>query len=210
MNRVRVIVIDEHPAVRQGLVRLLESTPDIEVIATVASPEGAVDAATTSNPAVVVLDLLLQPLGVGTALMRRIVRPPVAAKVLALAGQEEQRLAQVAAEAGAAAFLSKSASLDTLVATIRSLGGAEEPPIARRAVDQPSTAQVRIGMAQELGAPRVRLLRHLAAGFSNRTIAQFEGVSERTVKRRISDLYLKLGTSHRAGAVAVAMQHGLI
>jgi DNA-binding NarL/FixJ family response regulator len=189
---------------------LLQAEPDIEQVCAVATGDAAIAAVAACAPAVVVLDLLMQPFGTGTALLHQLGRPPGGPKVLALAAQDERWLAQAALAAGAAAFLPQSASLETLLATIRRLAGLEEASASAVEARRPHAAQSGTGAAERLSGARVRLLQYLAAGSSNRTIAHLEGVSERTVKRRISDVYLRLGASHRAGAVATAMQLGLI
>jgi DNA-binding NarL/FixJ family response regulator len=209
MQHTRVVVVDEHPAMRQGLVSLLRTMPDIEVVTGVASPEAAIAAVATLSPAVVVLDVLMQPPGTGLALVRRFARSPVGAKVLAVAAEEHPDLAQTAARAGAATFLPKSVDLETLIATVRSLAGGGVTSVVQPDSCAPAT-QPNPTAAEDVGSARARLLRHLAAGLSNRAIAHHEGVSERTIKRRITQLYLRLGASHRAGAVATAMQLGLI
>jgi DNA-binding NarL/FixJ family response regulator len=210
MNSIRVVLVDEHPAVLSGLTRLLRDAPGIEVSAAACSAAAAIDAVRSVSADVIVVDLSMQPAGTGLALVRRFSHPPMNIHVLALGDASDSITRRAAAQAGAAGLLTKSADLDTIIATIRR-AGSDEPGFIL--CDRPSTStreSSEATRAEGLRDARARLLRQVSAGLSNRRIATLEGVSERTVKRRISALYERLGASHRAGAVAAAMQRGLI
>jgi DNA-binding NarL/FixJ family response regulator len=210
MNSIRVVLVDEHPAVLHGLTRLLQDAPDLEVTASAGSAVAAIEAVRSAPPDVIVIDLSMQPAGTGLALVRRFCHAPVRVRVLAFGDAADPGTRQAAAQAGAAGLLARSADLDTIVAAIRRVGSDDSRFFLFDAGSTPTAARCDAAHVEGLSAARARLLRHVSAGLSNRRIATLEGVSERTVKRRISALYERLGASHRAGAVAAAMQRGLI
>lgn len=210
MNSIRVVLVDEHPAILHGLTRLLQDVPDLDVIASACSAAAAIEVVRRDPPDVLVIDLSVQPAGTGLALVRRFSHPPTGIRVLAFGDTGDPATHEAAAHAGAAGLLARSADLETIIDAIRRAG---RDTAGFFLCDGDAAAGAYAGEAAHLdglSAARARLLRQVSAGLSNRRIASLEGVSERTVKRRISALYERLGASHRAGAVAAAMQQGLI
>ncbi|MGE0543315.1 MAG: response regulator [Dehalococcoidia bacterium] len=205
-----MVLVDEHPAVLHGLIRLLRGAPDIDVTDTACTASTAIEAVRMASPDAVVVDLSMQPEGTGLALVRRFSHPPMSARVLAFGDASDPAMQRAAAQAGAVGLLAKSSDLEPIVDAVRRAGSSEAVVFFCDPILQPGESAGDAARAECLGIARVRLLRHVSAGLSNRRIASLEGVSERTVKRRISALYERLGASHRAGAVAVAMQRGLI
>jgi two-component system invasion response regulator UvrY len=210
MSSIRVVLVDEHPAVLHGLTRLLQDAPGMEVSASACSAAAAIDVLRSAPADVIVVDLSIQPAGTGMALVKRFSHPPMNIRVLALGDASDPSIRQTALQAGAAGLLTKSSDLDTIVAAIRRAGSGERGFILCDRPSAPGPLSSDVTLTDGLNAARARLLRQVSAGLSNRRIATLEGVSERTVKRRISALYERLGASHRAGAVAAAMQRGLI
>jgi two-component system nitrate/nitrite response regulator NarL len=210
MNSIRVVLVDEHPAILHGLTRLLRDTSDLEVTATTCSAAEAIEAVRSDPPDVIVVGLSMQPAGTGLALVRRFSHAPMNIRVLAFGDTDDPDVRRKAAYSGAVGLLSRSAGLDVIVAAIRRSSRAGSDFVL---FDEGSVSADRSSDAMHIegpGAARVRMLNYVSAGLSNRRIAMLEGVSERTVKRRMSALYERLGATHRAGAVAAAMQRGLI
>src|SRR5262245_49633585 len=139
MNSIRVVLVDEHPAILHGLTRLLQQTPDLEVTAAACSAAEAIETTRSAPPDVIVVDLSMQPTGTGLGLVRRFSHAPMNARVLAFGDAADPGIRQAAAHAGAAGLLSPSADLDTILTAIRRTGS-DESGFALFDIGPPSVA----------------------------------------------------------------------
>ncbi|MER5636331.1 response regulator transcription factor [Kitasatospora sp. NPDC002227] len=209
---VRVLVVDDHPAVRLGVRMMLEDQPDLRVVGEAAGQEQAlrllVEAPADGQPDVVLLDLNLgsgqcQGTDLISALLAR-ERPP-AVLVFSAYGAEQDVFAAI--DAGAMGFLGKESGAAELVSAVRAVARGESvlgPAAVGRLL-----RRMRAG-APALSPREVQVLRLLADGMSNRQISARLFISEATAKSHLTNIYTKLGVESRGAAVAVALRDGLL
>ena len=207
---IRIAIADDHPVVREGLVAMLETEPDVQVVGTAATGAEAVALAAREHPDVMLLDLELPEFD-GVAVLRRLAADGTRVRVLVFTVFDTDERIIAAVEAGAAGYLLKGAPRAELFAAVRTVaaGGSLLAPVASSAV----LRRVR-GETPANGpslTPREReVLDALARGLGNKQIATQLGVSERTVKFHVSSLFEKLGAGNRTEAVAIAARAGLV
>ncbi|MFF2779021.1 response regulator [Streptomyces sp. NPDC058052] len=203
---VRILLCDDHVVVRAGLLALLGSTPDIEVVGEAGSGEEAVAMAAKLTPDVVLMDLQLGPGIDGVEATRRIA--PTGVHVLVLTTYDTDADITRAIEAGATGYLLKAERPEELFAAIHSAAQgrtALSPPVASRVMDR-----MRGAAGPSLTDRERDILGQLARGLGNKEIARALFISEATVKTHLGRIYAKLGVDTRAGAVAVAKERRLL
>ncbi|MGV9311804.1 response regulator [Streptomyces sp. NPDC003691] len=206
MTPVRILLCDDHAVVRAGLLALLGSTPDIEVVGEAGSGEEAVAMAAKLLPDVVLMDLQLGPGIDGVEATRRIASPEV--HVLVLTTYDTDADITRAIEAGATGYLLKAERPEELFTAIHSAAQgrtALSAPVATRVMDH-----LRGTGRPALTDRETDILGQLARGLGNRDIARALFISEATVKTHLGRIYAKLGVDTRAGAVAVAKERRLL
>ncbi|MFF1919390.1 response regulator [Streptomyces sp. NPDC058221] len=204
---VRILLCDDHAVVRAGLLALLGSEPDIEVVGEAGSGEEAVALAAKLTPDVVLMDLQLGEGIDGVETTRRIVAGTDDAHVLVLTTYDTDADITRAIEAGATGYLLKAERPEELFAAIRSAAQ------GRTALSPPVASRVMARMRKPLPTLTDRerdILGQLSQGLGNRDIARALFISEATVKTHLGRIYDKLGVDTRAGAVAVAKEQRLL
>ena len=209
---LRVVVADDHPVFREGLVMVLRER-GIEVVAGVADGQEALNAAAARNPDVVLMDLAMPGLG-GIEATRRLAAGHPAIAVLVLTMSEDDDSLFAALRAGARGYLLKEAAADDIARAVVTVARGETVLGARvsgRVLDA-----VRGGLLPGAAAPFPRLtererevLELVARGYQNARIAHHLGLSEKTVRNHISAILAKLPAATRAEAVALARDEGL-
>lgn len=204
---VRVVVVEDHPITRFGIVSILDRDERITGVGEAGSGEAALQVVAEVTPDVVVTDLRLGDGMDGVALTRRLRALRGGPAVLVLTTYDTDRDIVRAVEAGAAGYLLKDAPTDELVsAVIRAAAGETvlSPDLAHRVVTRMRT------VAPELSAREREILTEVARGRSNREIARALFISEATVKTHLVHVFTKLGVESRTAAVARARDEGLI
>ena len=204
---VTVVVADDHPVVRQGIVALLESEDGIEVVAAVEDGRAAADAALELRPSLTVIDLRM-PVMDGVAAIGAILDAWPDARILVLTTYDTDEAIVRAVEAGASGYVLKDTPADDLIDAVRRAAAGETvlaPPVAKRLVER-----VRAPGATALTAREIEIIREVADGNPNATIADHLHISQATVKTHLIHIYDKLGVSDRAGAVARAYETGVL
>jgi DNA-binding NarL/FixJ family response regulator/signal transduction histidine kinase len=201
----RVVVVDDHAIVRDGIGRLLDSAPDIEVVATAADGAEAIAAVATARPEVVLMDLSMPGVD-GVEATRQLTAGYPDVKVLVLTTFADQRRILDALDAGAAGYLLKDADPDAVINAIRAVvaGGAPlDPKAARVLLDSRQTP----APARRLSNRELEVLSLLATGLANKQIARCLGIAERTVKAHLTSIFQQLGVTDRTQAALWAATH---
>ena len=210
MERVTILVADDHPVVRQGLRTFLATQEDLDVVGEAATCTEAAERAAELRPDVVLLDLVM-PGGDGIEAARKIRTASPHSKVIVLTSCPDDATVLPALEAGAAGYLLKDVEPRELADGVRRVHRGESllhPAVAPRVIREavgPGTAS-----AREALTPReLDVLRLLARGLPNKLIARELGIAERTVKTHVSSIFGKLGVTDRTQAALYAVREGL-
>lgn len=206
-QRIRVVLVDDHPVVRAGVRALVDAQDDLDVVGEAADSAQAVAVVGETRPDVVLMDLSLGD-GPGGADTTRLVRElPSPPHVLVLTTYDTEADVLEAVDAGAAGYLLKDAPPDELFRAIRGTARGETvlaPSVATRLLQRAASPVPKV-------SPReVEILRLLARGLGNKEMARELLVSEATVKSHLSHIYTKLGVDTRAGAVATAIERRIL
>lgn len=200
---LRVMIVDDHPIVREGLRGMLAAEPDIEVAGEAASGDEAVALVPRVRPDVVLMDLRM-PSGDGVSAIERL----PGHRILVLTTFQDDADIVRAIEAGAAGYLLKDASRADLAAAVRDVAAGRRvlsPEVSARlaVVDQTPAPPV-------LSAREAEVLALVAEGLTNAQIGERLYIGQATVKTHLLRIFTKLGVSDRTAAVMTALQHGLI
>jgi|SRR5580698_1400005 DNA-binding NarL/FixJ family response regulator len=204
MTTIRVLVIEDHPVVRQGLVALLSNATDIEVVGSAADGHEGMELFRSVHPDVTLMDLQMPRLG-GVEAIHRIRNEWPEARVIVLTTFDGDEDIYRAMQAGAKAYLLKGMEVEELIAAIRTvhMGRASVPSSIAEKLAQ------RIG-SQDLTMREVEVLERIVAGRANKEIANDLKISEATVKSHVNSLLGKLGVDDRTHAAVVALQRGIV
>ena len=204
---IRVLVVDDHAVVREGLRTFLELQDGIAVIGEAADGEEAVRQAEALRPDVIVMDLVMPRLD-GVGAMRELRRRLPSARVIVLTSFVEDERLLPAIQAGAAGYLLKNVAPAELARAVRAAHAGEaliDPVVAARLVD--AIAQPPGEPAPErLTAREQEVLALVARGFSNKRIARELGIAEKTVKTHVGHVLAKLGVADRTQAAVHAVR----
>jgi NarL family two-component system response regulator YdfI len=213
---IRILIADDHLVVREGLQLILGMEEDLEVIGEAANGAAAVSLAGELQPDVVLMDLRMPGMDGLEAIDQILTQWPQIAIVI-LTTYNEDELMMRGLQAGARAFLLKDTGRETLFHTIRAAARGEtllQPDVMARLIahtDQTaSDATTGVDDQVPLTERELEVLTAVARGDRNKEIARELGVTERTVKAHLTNIYNKLGVDSRAAAVSVAIQHGII
>lgn len=206
---ITLVVVDDHPVVREGLVGLLEDEADFAVVGSAGSGTEAIRLAEEFSPDVMLLDLEMPGLD-GVSAIPGILAVTPSTGILIFSAYDTDERVFGAIRAGARGYLLKGATGETIAQAVRAVGAGEsylEPRIAAKLVAEVSAPHRFAGLLTERQGAVLRLV---AAGLSNKQIARSLAISERTVKFHVTSILAKLEADNRAQAVAVAVQRGLL
>jgi DNA-binding NarL/FixJ family response regulator len=207
VSNIRLVIVDDHPVVRDGLRGMLESQPDFEVVGEASNGEEAVQLASSLSPEVMLMDLRM-PVMDGVTALREIKASNPAVQVLVLTTYDSDADILLAIEAGAMGYLLKDTSREDMYAAIRATARGESvlsPGVASRLI-----GQMRAPAEEKLSSREVEVLQLVAEGASNREIASSLHISQATVKSHLIHIFDKLGVSDRTAAVTVALRRGIL
>jgi two-component system nitrate/nitrite response regulator NarL len=209
-KRVRVVVADDHPLYREGVVRALSASGQVEIVAEAENGRAALAEIQEHKPDVALLDYKLPELD-GVAVTHAVVRDQLPTRVLLVSAFTDSGVVYKALETGAAGFVSKESRREQIVDAVLACSRGENvvpPDVASGLV-----SEIRLRKQDDTPAltPREQEILHLiASGKSLPEIAKELYLGLTTVKTHVQHLYEKLGVSDRAAAVASAMRRGLI
>jgi len=214
MAKIRVLLVDDHVVLRQGLQALLERSSDIEVVGEASDGRTAFEEVRRCSPNVVLMDILMPGMD-GLTATRRIVASYPNVTVLILSQRDEERYVLPVLSAGASGYLLKTTAADELVKAIRTVydGGCYLPPgiaktlLSNYCADHQTTAEPKLDTLTER---ECEVLRLVANGHTSQEIADLLSISPRTVMTHRANIYSKLGTHNLADLIKCAIRKGLI
>ena len=205
---IRVLIVDDHPVVREGLMTVLEDTKEMQVVGEAGSAEEALSSLERALPDVVLLDLELPGMN-GVDAIPRFTAAASHPRVVILTAYDTEERVLAALKAGAVGYVLKGASAGEIAQAIRAVAGGGSyltPRVAARVVAQVNAPK----RSSTLSARERQVLRLVARGRSNKQIARDLAITERTVKFHMTSIFNKLGADNRAQAIAIAAQRGLL
>lgn len=208
---IRVLIVDDHTVVRQGLRFLLQQEPDIEVIGEAEDGGQAISMVRDQVPAVVLLDLLM-PNTDGLTALREIKRLSPATQVVILTSHQGDDLLFEAIKAGAVSYVLKTAGVDAVVESVRAAARGEsvlDPSVAAKVLQEMRRRRDRDPVDQ-LSPREIDVLTALARGRSNKEIARDLSIGEETVKTHVSNILSKLHLADRTQAAIYGLQQRLV
>jgi len=204
---IRVLIVDDHPIVRDGIRGIFAGDTDFDVVGEAANGDEAVTRTQAFRPDVVLMDLRM-PVRDGVSATREIVDRDLGARVLILTTYDTESDVLPAIEAGATGYLLKDTPRDELRRAVRAAAAGESvlsPPAARQLM-----GQVRRPARDTLSERELEILVMVARGATNKRAASELFISEATVKTHLLHIYEKLGVNDRAAAVAAGYERGLL
>jgi DNA-binding NarL/FixJ family response regulator len=205
---IRVLVADDHAVVRSGIAQLIESAPDLELVAACEDGASAVAAAAETAPDVALMDLAMPGMD-GIEATREIVRAAPKTHVVILTSYSDTDRILAALESGAVGYLLKDAEPEQLLDGIRAAARGESP-LAPKAARLLLDARLRPASDEpELSDREREVLSLVAAGLPNKVIAQRLGIAEKTVKAHLTSVYRTIGVYDRVQAALWARDRGL-
>ncbi len=209
------MVVDDHAIVRDGIKLIMETVDELEVVGEAGNGREGLEQAEALKPDVVLMDLRMPEMdGLTTIKHLREDQPEIA--IIILTTYNEDDLMYQGLQLGAQGYLLKDVDRQTLIRTIKAAAQGEtllQPEILQRIMSQggvqPSEVKGRVGDTN-LTERENEVMRGVAAGERNKEIAYRLGISERTVKAHLTHIFNKLGVDSRAGAVAIAVENGLL
>jgi DNA-binding NarL/FixJ family response regulator len=201
---IRILVVDDHHVVRQGLVALLNIMLEIEVVGEASDGLQAIELHRKLRPDITLMDLQLPKLGGVDAILRIRDEAPAARFIVLTTFDGDEDIFR-ALQAGAKAYLLKGMTVEELLSTIEAVHSGKTriaPAIAEKLAERMS--------GQTLTARELAVLERIVAGRSNKEIASDLDITEATVKSHINNLLSKLGVSDRTHAATVALQRGIV
>ncbi len=203
-GQIRILTVDDHPLLREGIAAIVATEPDMIVVAEAGNGREAIELYRVHRPDITLMDLQM-PLMSGTDAIAAIRVDFPHARIIVLSTYSGDAQAVRALNAGASGYLLKSMVRKELAETIRSVHAGKKriPP------------EVAIKMAEHhsddaLTGREIEILRQVAAGNANKTIADHFSISEQTVKAHMRSILSKLGANGRTHAVTIALQRGII
>lgn len=208
-EEIRILVVDDHPVVRHGLVGLLRNAPDFAVVGEAENGEEALFLCQKLRPDIALMDVRMQGMG-GIAATEAIRRFHTNVRVIGLSSFADEQMARTLIARGAHGVLSKAIDGVTLIDAIRRIHGGETLIWldSETAAAAPASAQPLPEHA--LAAQQRRVLALLTQGCTNNEIAQHLGISMPTARYHVSAILLKLGVANRVEAAAMAVRDGLV
>jgi DNA-binding NarL/FixJ family response regulator len=203
-NLIRILTVDDHPLLRKGIAALVNAEPDLKLVAEASNGKEAIDAFRSHQPDVTLMDLQMPEVD-GLDAIEAIRREFPEARIIVLTTYRGDMQVLRALKAGARAYILKGHVHKELLDTIRAVHTGQKripPEIAAELADHATD--------DRLTEREIDVLRLIAAGNSNKLIADQLSIGEATVKSHVTNILSKLGANDRAHSVTIALQRGII
>lgn len=202
---IRILCVDDHPVVREGIALIINRQPDMEVVGSASSGEEAIDLFRTQRPDVTLMDLQLSGMS-GVDAIRAIRQEDPRARIVVLTMYQGDEDIYRALDAGAATYLLKDTLSDDLIRVIRDVHAGRQPAVS---------PDVEARLAERAGRPaltprEIQVLDLISRGMRNKEIATALAVSEETIHVHVRNILAKLKVKDRTAAVNVALRRGII
>ncbi len=211
-TKIRILIVDDHEMVREGLIAMLKPEPDFELVGHTGHGEQVADLVESARPDVVLLDARLPDIS-GVEVCRRLSRTHPEVAVVILTTYTDPELVQECLQAGARGYVVKDVERFSLKESIRAVSRGQAvlaPQIAGHVIDRVRSGQQAARRPAGLSESQIAILRLISRGHSNREIAADVHLSENTVKTHIQEIFRKLGVRNRVEAAILAGKSGWI
>ncbi|HEY5573397.1 MAG TPA: response regulator transcription factor [Anaerolineales bacterium] len=210
MAAIRVLLVDDHPVVREGIRKLLENQQDITVVGEASEGSQAINMARELSPDVMLLDMELPGIK-GTQVAKQLQEEGLSVRILALSAHDDREYIREVLSFGASGYLVKEEVPETIVEAVKGVAYGEQGWVSRRVAAQMSTW---MGGGQDkdkraLTPREIEVLKGVVAGKTNQEIGLALGISEKTVEKHLEGVYQKLGVASRVEAAVHAVRQGL-
>ncbi len=212
MDKIRLLVVDDHAVMRDGIRALLSLNEDIEIVGEAANGQEAIEKAQELLPDVIIMDIAMSGMD-GLEATRRILKQNPRARVLVLSQYDDKEYILSAIKAGSAGYVPKRALGSELISAIRAVyhGGSFLYPSAATALIQDYRNQAQEGDSYDQLTPREReILKLIAEGHTSREIAEMLFISLKTVMGHRAKIMEKLGLHNRTELIKYAMRKGVL
>src|SRR5579859_3854246 len=211
-DTIRILIVDDHPVVREGISAMLAREPDLQVVGEARDGIDAIDKARQLHPDVVLMDLQMPRLD-GAEAIRRIRSDDPSINFIVLTTFDSDEFIFKGIEAGARGYLLKDAPRDDLFRAVRAVYRGEsliQPAVATKLLNRFAELSRRGPAEDTLSAREIEVLQLMSRRAPNKEIARRLFISESTVKTHVTNIFQKLGANDRTEAVTLALQRGLI
>ena len=212
MEAIRILIVDDHPVVREGISAMLQHKPDFKIVGEASNGREAIEKARKLEPDVVLMDLRMPEIDGVEAITRiKAEKPDIKFIILTTYSDDEYIFKGIAA--GARAYLLKDAPREELFKAIRAVSRGEsliQPVVASKVLDKLAELSKKTTSTEDLSEREIEVLKLMAKGASNKDIADQLSITQSTVKTHITSIFQKLDVTTRTEAVMTALKKGII